>query len=277
MSVLSSNGGLLRIGDRDFEVLTDYLRQHFGIDLSKKRKLVEGRLNNYILHKGYGDYHSYLDHLFSDRTGAEISNVINYLTTNYSFFMREFEPMRFFTNTILPALKSDVGDRDLRIWSAGCSTGEEPYTLAMLMDDFFGKDSKLWDKTIMATDISQKALNKARQGIYETAAIKQIPAAWKNRYFERLPDNRWKVKQRIHSEVLFRRFNLIDSTFPFTKKFHVIFCRNVMIYFQRPDQRGVDRPILPVYTEGRLSDHRSIGISGQNQDVLSVHQTFHIL
>ncbi len=242
MSIIQSNTGILRIGDEDFRVLTGYLRQNFGIDLSRKRELIEGRLNNYILHKGYSDFSSYLELLFSDKTGAEMSNVINHLTTNYSFFMREFESMRFFKEEILPKLKSCMKDRDLRVWSAGCSTGEEPYTLAMLLDEFLGRARGLWDKKVLATDISEKVLVKAACGVYDSAALEQVPSQWKNQYFEELPDNNWKVKPKIRSEVVFRRFNLIDKTFPFKKKFHVIFCRNVMIYFNAQTKQAlIDR------------------------------------
>jgi len=223
--------GLVRIRDEEFSSLTGYLQTNFGIDLSKKRELVEGRLNNYILHKGLTDYKSYLHLLYSDKTGQEVSNVINYLTTNYSYFMREWESMRFFRDEILPDLKAKNRDRDLRIWSAGCSTGEEPYTLAMLMDDFFDRERGLWDKKVLATDISQKVLSKAEQGCYDSAAMEEVPMDWKRKFFDVQPDHTYRVKPNLMKEVLFRRFNLAEEIFPFKKKFHVIFCRNVMIYF----------------------------------------------
>ena len=229
----------LRIADSEFATLTGYLKQNFGIDLSKKRELVESRLNNYLQHKGHESYESFLKQLFADPTGMEVSTVINYLTTNYSYFMREFDSMRFFRDDILPKMKSSIHDRDLRIWSAGCSTGEEPYTLAMLLDEFFGSERGLWDKKVLATDISEKVLTKAENGVYDAGAVEQMPAAWRNSYFDKLQDNTFRVKPKIKSEVIFRKFNLMEKAFPFKKKFHVIFCRNVMIYFDGPTKQAL--------------------------------------
>ena len=230
---------MLRINENDFTRLTEYLRLNFGINLSKKKTLIEGRLNNYILQKGFLDYGSYIEMLFEDKTGIEVSNVINYLTTNYSYFMREWGAFDYLKTHILPELKVSIKDRDLRIWSAGCSTGEEPYTVVMLTDDFFDQEKKYWDKKVLATDISQKALNKAEKGIYDEEAIQKIPALWKMFYFDKLPDGTWQAKPNLKKEVVFRRYNLIDEIFPFKKKFHVIFCRNVMIYFDNKTKKNL--------------------------------------
>ncbi len=237
MSLLQPGSTTLRIADQEFQMLTEFLRRNFGLDLRKKRELVESRLNNYLVQKGHDSYDSFLKHLFADPTGSEVSTVINYLTTNYSYFMREFDSIRFLKDEILPKLKANIRDRDLRIWSAGCSTGEEPYTLAMVMDEFFATEKGLWDKKVLATDISEKVLHKAEIGQYDAAAVEQMPPAWRNTYFDKQPDNSFKVKPRIKNEVIFRKFNLIDKVFPFKKKFHVIFCRNVMIYFDAPTKQ----------------------------------------
>ncbi len=241
MGSLQPGINTLRIADQEFAMLTGYLKQNFGIDLSKKRELVESRLNNYLQHKGHESYETFLKQLFSDPTGMEISTVINYLTTNYSYFMREFDSMRFFKDEILPKMKASIHDHDLRVWSAGCSTGEEPYTLAMIMDEFFAAERGLWDKKILATDISEKVLTKAENGAYDAGAVEQMPAIWRNSYFDKLQDT-FRVKPRIKNEIIFRKFNLMEKTFPFKKKFHVIFCRNVMIYFDGPTKQAlIDR------------------------------------
>jgi len=224
--------GVIRISDRDFVRLTEYLRDRFGINLTKKRVLIEGRLNQHLIRNGYDSYTEYLDFVFADPTGAELSNILNYLTTNYSYFMREWDHFEFYRTRILPELKSSVKDRDLRLWSAGSSTGEEAYTLSMVTQEFFGADAALWDKKILATDISQKVLNFASAGIYGAEAVDSLPKVWKLAYFSELPDGRWRVKENLRQEVIFRPFNLMEKVFPFKKKFHVIFCRNVMIYFE---------------------------------------------
>jgi len=232
---------MISISDKEFMMLTDYLKSNYGINLSKKRTLIEGRLNNYLLQHGFSDYGSYLNKLFSDSTGTEMNQIINYLTTNYSYFMREWDHFNYFKTTVLPEIQNRISDHDLRVWSAGCSTGEEPYTLAMLMNDFFNKQKNFWDTKVLATDISLKALDKAVKGAYDLEALEKVPAVWKTTYFEKGNENEWQIKKSLKEEVIFRRFNLMDQVFPFKKQFHVIFCRNVMIYFDSKTKKDLIR------------------------------------
>jgi chemotaxis protein methyltransferase CheR len=147
--------------------------------------------------------------------------------------MRESKHFDYFSSTVLPYLQENVDDRDLRIWSAGCSTGEEPYTLQMIMHDFFGGKAPLWDKQLLATDISTSVLETAKAGIYPLEAISEIPSYWRLNYFNMLGGERVEVSPGIRSNITFRAFNLMEARFPFKKKFHAIFCRNVMIYFDQ--------------------------------------------
>ncbi len=231
MESFVQNKDMIKLSDQEFLTLTEYLRRDYGINLSKKRTLIEGRMNQYLQKNGYSSYSAYFKVLFQDKTGMEITNVINALTTNYSYFMREWAHFDFYRQSILPGLKAAVRDHDLRVWSAGCSTGQEPYTLAMLNDEFFGAEGSVWDKRVLATDISQKVLDIAHHGIYSAEDTGNIPGHWRIRYFEPQTDGRLVVKPELKKEVIFRKFNLMEHTFPFKKKFHVIFCRNVMIYF----------------------------------------------
>jgi len=239
METAAPSREIIKLNDQEFQTLTEFLRRDYGINLSKKRTLIEGRMNQYLQRNGYSSYSSYLQMLFHDQTGNEISNILNVLTTNYSYFMREWSHFDFYRKTILPELKAAVSDRDLRVWSAGCSTGQEPYTLAMLTDDFFGKESASWDKRILATDISEKVLSAARAGVYGSDEIEDIPPVWKQLYFSPLDGNKVQVKEELRREIIFRKFNLMEKEFPFRKKFHVIFCRNVMIYFDAPAKTGL--------------------------------------
>ncbi len=223
--------GMIKISDADFQVFTDFLKKNFGINMTKKRTLIEGRLNNYLLRNGFSDYGSYLQMLFEDPTGSEVNNVINYLTTNYSYFMREWDHFEYYRDVILPELRDKIANFDLRVWSAGCSTGEEPYMLAMLTDEALGTLRTVWDKKILATDISEKVLNQARSGIYDASSLEKVPPLWMSNYFNKIDKNLYQVKEALRKEVIFRRFNLMEEVFPFKKKFHMIFCRNVMIYF----------------------------------------------
>lgn len=118
----------------------------------------------------------------------------------------------------------------MRIWSAGCSTGQEAYNMAMVIDEYFGPRKGNWDTVILATDISMRTLTKAQKGIYKTEELKDVPANWKRKYFTSLPDGTFQVCDRLRKEVIFRPGNLMEP-FQFKKPFDLIFCRNVMIYF----------------------------------------------
>jgi len=223
--------------DKEFLMISDYMQNNFGINLSKKRTLIESRLNNYISNKGYESYESYFRDALGDKTGGEISQMLNLLTTNYSYFMREWDQFEYFKDQVLPEVAANIKDADLRVWSAGCSTGQEPYTLAMLIGDFLDARGLKWDAKVLATDISEKALTVARNGIYSEESIKNVPAAWKTKYFHKLFEDRWQINNELMDEVVFRRFNLIEGAFPFKKPLHVIFCRNVMIYFSESTKK----------------------------------------
>lgn len=224
---------MLNIDEKEFNRLTGYIKDNYGINLTHKKTLIEGRLSNIIIEKGFSGFGDYLDFVFGDPSGAEIETLINKLTTNHTFFMRESKHFEYFANTVLPYLADTIKDRDLRIWSAGCSSGEEPYTLQMIMNDYFEKDAKLWDKKVLATDISNRVLEIARAGVYSSDSISEVPPLWKLNYFDKLGNDEVKVKDQIRNDVIFRIFNLMEEKFPFRGKFHVIFCRNVMIYFDQ--------------------------------------------
>lgn len=230
---------MIKINDKEFAILTEYLQDNFGLNLIKKRTLIESRLNNNLVNSGFTSYRSYMDYVFNDKSGKQISQIVNLLTTNFSYFMREWEHFRYFRDHILPELKSTIRDNDLRTWSAGCSTGQEPYTMAMLIMDFLGEQKKYWDTKVLATDISVKALGIAKEGIYDEEGLNNIPTSWRFAYFHKATKNRLEIHDAVKSEVVFRRFNLIDEHFPFKKKFHVIFCRNVMIYFNETTKENL--------------------------------------
>jgi chemotaxis protein methyltransferase CheR len=145
--------------------------------------------------------------------------------------MREADHFAYFKEVVLPYFASRVTDRDLRIWCAGCSSGEEPYTLAMILDEFFGRDKLYWDTKVLATDISNKVLEEARKGIYSNKEMETLPAKWRINHTIKQDSENSVFTEKLRSEVIFRKFNLMETVFPFKKKFHVIFCRNVMIYF----------------------------------------------
>jgi chemotaxis protein methyltransferase CheR len=224
---------MLNITEKEFKRLSEYIKSYYGINLKQEKKtLVMGRLQNVLLQGKFNNFSSYFDYVNTDKSGEAVTTLINKLTTNHTFFMREAEHFMYFKNTVLPYLSSvEASKRDLRIWSAGCSSGEEPYTLAMIMSDYFGASKGLWDTKILATDISTKVLEKAIKGVYPKDSISALPKHWQMSYFSRYNDIEYIVSETIRKEVIFRRFNLNSTEFPFKNKFHVIFCRNVMIYF----------------------------------------------
>lgn len=225
---------IITINEREFELLSGYVNRNFGIKLPKEKiALVQGRLQTVLAEKGFKTFSEFYKHLVSDCTGNAARLLIDRITTNHTFFMRETEHFKSFAQTVLPFLKANCREKDVRIWSAGCSTGEEPYTLAMIIDEYFGGEKYFWDTTILATDISSKAIEKAVSGIYSEDEISGIPVIWKNKYFKRIGDDKHIVVDKIRNGVIYRRFNLNEKDFPFKKKFHVIFCRNVMIYFDK--------------------------------------------
>lgn len=230
---------MLSLNDNDFQRLVRFVHKNYGIDLSKKKQLIMGRLSNTIVSLGFSDFEHYIDHLIRNQKPEDIELLLNKLTTNYTYFMREKEHFEFFTDTILPYLLQTKKNRVLSIWSAGCSSGEEPYTLSMILKEALGSQAALWDTRILATDISQNVLNQASNAIYEEAGLKDLPPGWKNKYFRATDQpGMYTVSPAIRSNVIFRTFNLMDPI-QFRLKFDVIFCRNVMIYFDQPTKNAL--------------------------------------
>ena len=235
----------LEITEAEFQRLVKYMYDSFGINLSAKKVLVQGRLGNMLNERGFHSYDEYLDAVMKDSTGAEVTTILNKLTTNHTFFMREPEHYTFLQETILPYMvKTCEKDHVLRIWSAACSSGEECYTTAMLLDQYFGNEKSKWDTRILATDISQNVIGKAKAGIYTDEGMKGLSNEWKARYFNNLGGGKYEICQGIKDEVIFKTFNLMDPMPDKykAKPFDLIFCRNVMIYFDKPTKQAlVDR------------------------------------
>ncbi len=226
------------ITESEFRELVGFIKQHYGINLSQKKTLVNGRLNNYIGQNGFNSFSEYFSHIKNDNTGKAAVILVNKLTTNHTHFLREPQHFEFVERVVLPHLAATENmKKDLRVWSAGCSTGEEPYTLAMMIDSYFGTEKYQWDTKILATDISTDVLKKAQQAIYPNQQLEMLPDRWRAKYFQKINVEFSALTQTIRSEVIFRRFNLMNDIFPFKKKFHLILCRNVMIYFDEETKR----------------------------------------
>lgn len=224
-----------RISETEFDALRKLVYSKFGINLTDQKKtLMVGRLQKVLRQRNFASFEDYYQWLTSDTSGVALEELANRISTNHTFFYREKAHFEFFSNTALPEMAArHQGDRELRIWCAGCSSGEEPYTLMMLMMEFFGPQFPEWTITLLATDLSATALKTAMTGSYESDRVAQLPANLRNKYFRKSSDGNVLVTDQVRQRIFFRRHNLMNQTFPFKKQFDAIFCRNVMIYFDR--------------------------------------------
>jgi chemotaxis protein methyltransferase CheR len=223
----------------EFEGVATLLKDVAGIALVPgKEGLVRARLSPRLRALGLPNVASYLEQVDGDKSGEELATMVDVLTTNKTSFFREAEHFEFLREAVFPQLAA--GDRPVRIWSAGCSSGEEAFTLAVLVRE--SPWPTLARRTrILATDISRRVLDRARHGIYSVEAVRDVPPAFVPRHFERAPDGprgdrRVVVSADTRGLVTFARLNLMGR-WPMRGKFDAIFCRNVMIYFDRPTQQ----------------------------------------
>lgn len=250
----------MELTDKDFQRLVTFMSDNFGINLSRKRQLIVSRLSSSLEAMGYTTFTPFIDDLIRKKDAEKIEMTLNKLTTNYTFFMREKEHYDFFMKVIMPDItQRNSRTKTLAIWSAGCSTGEEPYNISMCIKEYLGKQASMWDTRVLATDISQRALTAAQNPKYELTG--EIPAMWREKYFKPLPSKEGKqlytVAPMIRNNVIFRTFNLMDPI-RFRLKFDVIFCRNVMIYFS---QETKDALVERFYNASKPGGYLLIGHS----------------
>lgn len=224
----------LVLTDEEFNQIRTMLHARFGINLSEqKRALVMGRLRKIIIQKGLKSFSEFINLIENDGTGHELQTLIDRMSTNHTFFFREQKHFDFFSEKILPDISSKLeaaGSNDLRIWCAAASTGEEPYSIMMTMMEFFKNNYSKWNAGLLATDISSQVIAAAKAGVYNSERIEMIPEAYRKKYLKYIGNDNWEFLPQVRNEILFRILNLMNP-FPFKKQFHVIFCRNVMIYF----------------------------------------------
>lgn len=239
--------------DQEFDTLTAFVKVNYGLDLSNKKTFVQMRVQKLMKESSFEHFSAYFEHVCGDMSGVAVSNFINGLTVNYTLFNRESFHFDFVAEKVLPELYiQEQASKDLRIWSAGCSTGEEPYTLAIILADFLGGYRAEWDTKILATDISTFALEKAIVGAYPAASVEGLDPQWVAKYFVRDPEDPDKVciAPSIREEVIYRKQNLVKDPFIFKQKFHFIFCRNVMIYFDEPTRQNLIRKFYNTLGDG---------------------------
>lgn len=234
---------LLSLTDQEFQQIRDLVYSWFGINLTdQKRALVVGRLNRVLRDLKFDTFQEYYDYIVKDDTGHALSVLVDRISTNHTFFYREHDHFDFLRDDILPGMIEEQrrrGKKELRFWIAGCSSGEESYMIAMIVRDLLGSELSSWEVGLLATDISTIALEKAEKGVYTAENVEHLPVEYKRRYMSKQKDGSWQVQESLKSMITHRRLNLMRTSFPFKRQFHIIFCRNVMIYFDRQTREGL--------------------------------------
>ncbi len=224
--------------DAEFEAIRAYLYEETGIALGgAKRDMVSARLAKRLRHLGLGSFGAYMSRVRADDPAGERQQFINCLTTNKTDFFREPHHFAFLRDTVVPRLRA-AGKKRLRVWSAGCSTGEEPYTLAMTLAEACPAAAG-WDVKILASDIDTAVLAGAARGVYDADRVSDVPRDLLHRYFLRGTGARAgqvAVRPELRERIVFRRVNLIEEPWPIRTRLDAIFCRNVVIYFDRETQ-----------------------------------------
>jgi chemotaxis protein methyltransferase CheR len=246
------------LSERDHRRVAAFIEGHAGIQLpASKRSLIEGRLRKRQRALGYGSLHAYIDHALDTAGEGERLHLLDALTTNKTDFYREADHFRYLRQHVLGELaaKRAAGwQRPLRIWSAGCSSGEEPYTLAIELLELRRELPGLRFE-IVATDISASSLEKARRGIYPHSRVEPIPLPLRKRYLLRSRDRKQdlvRIAPEVREQVSFDSFNLLTDAYDFSPKFDLIFCRNVMIYFNQADRSQIAHRFAATLQPGGL-------------------------
>lgn len=237
--------------EAEFFRISVFLKNRYGIDMSHKKEIVAGRMDNFLRKEGFKSYTEFMNGVEQDITGRLEKELVNMLTTNHTYFMREFEHFDFLRQEVLPWLrKKESVNRDLCIWCGAASSGEEPYMLAMILQDYFGLEKDSWDTKVLATDISTEVLQQALKGVYTKEQIAALPENWKRRFFREVNGGEnYAVTQELKKEVIFRQFNLMEP-FPFRRKMHIVFLRNVMIYFDHETKGELIQKVYDVMEPG---------------------------
>jgi chemotaxis protein methyltransferase CheR len=246
------------LSGRDFSKLSSFILDQCGIRLPlSKKQMLEGRLRRRLRTLGFNSFDRYMEYLLGPEgeKNAEFIHLIDEVTTNKTDFFRESKHFELLTKSVLPELIDTHGlgvRTKLNVWSAGCSTGEEPYTIAMVLSEF-AETVPAYHFSVLATDISTKVLEKAAKAIYESAQVEVIPMQLKKKYLLKSKErnrNLVRVTPALRALVRFQRLNLLERAFAIGQPMGVVFCRNVLIYFDRATQEAVLKNICRYMTTG---------------------------
>lgn len=231
------------ISPRDFDRLAKFIYSYSGIKMPPtKATMLEGRLRKRLRATGHLCFDAYCNYLFKgDGLVSETIHLIDAVTTNKTDFFREPNHFQYMLDRLLPDY-AGRGQREVRVWSSACSIGAEPYTIAMVLEAYFSEVAPDMRYKILATDLSTDVLQTALKGIYTPEMVTPVPPALRQRYVMQARDktrNEVRIHPRLRSRVGFARLNLMDEKYPVGDAMDMIFCRNVMIYFDKQTQAGV--------------------------------------
>lgn len=268
---------LVRMLDSDYQFIRDLVYQRSRINLGPdKKELVSARLGKRLRATNLTSISDYCRFLQQKESDEELSHLIDAISTNHTFFFRESAHFEHLTGAILPEMeKRRVTERwpSLNVWSAASSSGEEPYTLAIALAEYF-RGRADWPWRIEATDISHRILQKARVGVYRSDALEKMAPALVKTYFQKgygPQEGNYRVKPLVQEAVTFRQLNLLEGAFPFKEPFQVIFCRNVMIYFDRPTQEEL------VAKLGRMLVPGGYLMVGHSESLTGIHHSLQMV
>ncbi|MDX9897922.1 MAG: CheR family methyltransferase [Spirochaetia bacterium] len=265
------------ISDARFKRLSAFIEKEIGIKMpDTKRSMIESRLQKRLRVLHMKSLDQYIDSVFSGND-VELVHMINVITTNKTDFWREPDHFDLLVSRLLPTMRLALGENhSYSFWSAGCATGEEPYTLAMVLEEY-GVSNPGFNYRIVASDISTSALDVALSGVYQASKVLPVPLSYRKKYLLRSRDpqrDEVRVKKDLRDKISFLRLNFMDSSFPFDGVFDVIFCRNVIIYFDRPTQ---ERLLSTMCRYLPLGGHLILGhsetLTGMNLPLHSVAPT----
>jgi len=229
--------------DKDFKRLGKYIYDNYGINLyPQKHTLVKSRLQKRLAVLGMKSYSEYCDYVLKGEQGSkEAVHMMDRLSTNKTDFFREADHFDYLSGTLLKYYIAETGKKKIRVWSAGCSSGEEPYTIAMVLNEQ-KENIPFFDFNIFASDISTTVLKKAKAAIYPSSDLVEIPENYRSKYLLKSKDSskqQIRINSKIRNKIKLFRYNLLSEKSPFNKPLDIIFCRNTLIYFDRQTQERV--------------------------------------
>ncbi len=263
----------LVLTESDFRKISDLVYKHCGINLHDgKKELVRARLAKRLRVGKFKNFPEYMKHVMQDKSGREFSILIDSLSTNLTSFFRENEHFMFLKNKFLPVvMEKERANRNFKIraWSAGCSSGEEPYSIAItLLDTVEGQGR--WDVKVLATDLSTDMLESARKGVYDQQRVLPVPNLQKSKYLTLKHDDNnkmFEVNRNLKELVVFKYLNLMND-WPIKGPLDFIFCRNVMIYFDKPTQERL------INRFWELLDSGGVLFTGHSESLTGVRHKF---